>query len=161
MKRNCGLELRLVPPSLSFPAKDCHHFQQHPKLEMNKMMNGSTTKEEQQQLTIFYNGKVVSCDVTELQAKAIILVASQQKLNTAAMMSSFSVPSPPSPVLQSQQDVAGRKHSQLVAACNSALNKLDSLYDFSPSDADFVVRAREKLTGSRFATLVGYRKKTE
>nr|GMD06483.1 protein TIFY 5A-like [Ipomoea batatas] len=58
------------------------------------MMNGSTTKEEQQQLTIFYNGKVVSCDVTELQAKAIILVASQQKLNTAAVMSSFSVPSP-------------------------------------------------------------------
>nr|GME01573.1 protein TIFY 5A-like [Ipomoea batatas] len=104
MKRNCGLELRLVPSSLSFPAKDCHHFQQHPKLEMNKMMNGSTTKEEQQQLTIFYNGKVVSCDVTELQAKAIILVASQQKLNTAAMMTSFSVPSPlPSPALQSQQ----------------------------------------------------------
>nr|GMD04307.1 protein TIFY 5A-like [Ipomoea batatas] len=98
------MELRLVPPSLSFPAKDCHNFQQHPMLEMNKMMNGRTTKEEQQQLKIFYNGKVVSCDVTELQARAIILVASQQKLNTAATMSSFSVPSPVrSPALQSQQ----------------------------------------------------------
>nr|GME09696.1 protein TIFY 5A-like [Ipomoea batatas]GME09697.1 protein TIFY 5A-like [Ipomoea batatas] len=52
---------------------------------------------------MFYNGKVVLCDVTDLQARAIILVASQQKLNTAAMMSSFSVPSPPAPVLQSQQ----------------------------------------------------------
>ncbi|KAK2965288.1 hypothetical protein RJ640_004157 [Escallonia rubra] len=42
--------------------------------------NGSPNeKESQQQLTIFYNGRMSVCDVTELQARAIIMLASQEK----------------------------------------------------------------------------------
>ncbi|XP_042038706.1 protein TIFY 5A-like [Salvia splendens] len=35
-------------------------------------------EEEKQQLTIFYNGKIVVCDATELQARAILWLAGRE-----------------------------------------------------------------------------------
>lgn len=35
-------------------------------------------QQEQKQLTIFYNGRVLVCDVAELQARAILLLASRE-----------------------------------------------------------------------------------
>ncbi|KAG6405016.1 hypothetical protein SASPL_132595 [Salvia splendens] len=60
MKRNCNLELRLLTPSVSF------HLSDRSDLDMNESPNKT------QQLTIFYNGKVASCDATELQVKYLI-----------------------------------------------------------------------------------------
>ncbi|KAM7530470.1 hypothetical protein LguiB_033880 [Lonicera macranthoides] len=75
MKKNCNLELRLFPPSASasINSDDDHHHHHH----KNDITNGSP-KEEKEQLTLFYNGTVSACEVTELQARAIIFFASQQ-----------------------------------------------------------------------------------
>ncbi|XP_057462211.1 protein TIFY 5A-like [Actinidia eriantha] len=89
MRRNCNLELRLVPPSSSLHTVD-YNQSMSPKDQRQK---------EQQQLTIFYNGRVSVCDVTELQARAIINLASremEEKLNTPTGLE------PSSPLLQSQ-----------------------------------------------------------
>ncbi|KAH0644607.1 hypothetical protein KY284_032491 [Solanum tuberosum] len=53
MRRKCNLELRLVPPAPYF----------------DSMGNKESIDEEkeQQQLTIFYDGKVVVSDATEVQ----------------------------------------------------------------------------------------------
>ncbi|GJW83665.1 protein TIFY 5A [Tanacetum coccineum] len=83
----CGLfeqfELRLVPP----PAPLIFSAQQHrgddarqekPSGEINAVGGDLNEKQNQQQLTIFYNGKVSVCDVTELQARSIIKLASEE-----------------------------------------------------------------------------------
>nr|QZL14046.1 jasmonate ZIM-domain protein 7 [Mentha canadensis] len=70
MKRNCNLELRLVTPSVSY------HFanRSDSMLKTEDEINPDKT----QQLTIFYNGKIASCDATELQAREIISVARRE-----------------------------------------------------------------------------------
>ncbi|MCD9559338.1 hypothetical protein HAX54_017238 [Datura stramonium] len=75
MRRNCNLELRLMPPSLSaFSPKNCKNATYFPMEDKQ-----STELEKQaQQLTIFYSGKLVVSDATELQAKAIIYLASRE-----------------------------------------------------------------------------------
>ncbi|KAK3000785.1 hypothetical protein RJ639_021451 [Escallonia herrerae] len=62
--------------------------------------NGSPNeKESQQQLTIFYNGRMSVCDVTERQARAIILLASQETEQKSKTPTGSSEPS--SPLIQS------------------------------------------------------------
>uniref|UniRef100_A0A5B7AIU0 Protein TIFY n=1 Tax=Davidia involucrata TaxID=16924 RepID=A0A5B7AIU0_DAVIN len=91
MRRNCNLELRLLPPSASFHSTDHRH--QQPMLDL---LSGSPKeKQSQQQLTIFYKGRVSVCDVTEIQARAIIMHASRE------MEEKMKTP-PSSPLLQSQ-----------------------------------------------------------
>ncbi|KVH89388.1 protein TIFY 5A-like isoform X2 [Cynara cardunculus var. scolymus] len=80
MRRNCNLELRLVPPS-PFLFSDHHHDRQEtPSEGMELTLAGDSTEKQQnhQQLTIFYGGKVSICDVTELQARTIIKLASEE-----------------------------------------------------------------------------------
>ncbi|XP_076908930.1 protein TIFY 5A-like [Bidens hawaiensis] len=69
MSNSCNLELRLVPSS------PIHLPRQHPSYDIK--MSGEDLKEKQK-LTIFYDGKVSVCDVTELQAKTIIKLASEE-----------------------------------------------------------------------------------
>ncbi|KAL2475000.1 Protein TIFY 5A [Abeliophyllum distichum] len=71
MKRNCNLELRLVTPSVLFHAD--RHYQ-----PMSNMVNESPNEEQHQQLTIFYNGNVAVCNVTEFQARLMILLARRE-----------------------------------------------------------------------------------
>ncbi|XP_004244920.1 protein TIFY 5A-like [Solanum lycopersicum] len=87
MRRNCNLELTLMPPSISdnFSSKNCTTEDQ--QLE-NK---------QSQQLTIFYHGKFVVSDATELQAKAIIYLASR-----GMEMKTNKMSEPSSPLLQPQ-----------------------------------------------------------
>ncbi|KAK3000786.1 hypothetical protein RJ639_021452 [Escallonia herrerae] len=61
--------------------------------------NGSPNENEnQQQRTIFYNGRMSVCDVTELQARAIILLASQE---TEQKSKTPTGSEPSSPLIQS------------------------------------------------------------
>ncbi|XP_019169931.1 PREDICTED: protein TIFY 5A-like isoform X2 [Ipomoea nil] len=69
MRRNCNLELSLSPSS------DYNAVQQLPTSDHSS----EESRRQQQQLTIFYDGKIVSSDVTEIQARAIILLASQER----------------------------------------------------------------------------------
>ncbi|CAI9755201.1 unnamed protein product [Fraxinus pennsylvanica] len=62
MKRNCDFKLGLSSP---------RYRQCHPQLRMKNSGNN-------QLLTLFCNGKVVVFDVTEFQARAIILLASRE-----------------------------------------------------------------------------------
>nr|GEU80164.1 hypothetical protein [Tanacetum cinerariifolium] len=71
MRRNCNLTLRLVPPCL-----DDHHQREESPIDESMHRNQNQNVNENQKLTIFYDGMVSVCHVTELQARAIIKVAS-------------------------------------------------------------------------------------
>ncbi|XP_060181714.1 protein TIFY 5A [Lycium barbarum] len=104
MRRNCNLELRLVPPCVSFSPQDCST----PYISMGS--KGSPEEKQPQQLTIFYNGKVVVSDATELQARAIIHLASREMEEKTKTPSS--VLEPPSPLLQSQTGISMKRSLQ-------------------------------------------------
>ncbi|XP_060181716.1 protein TIFY 5A-like [Lycium barbarum] len=100
MRKKCNLELRLVPPAcVTMGDKE------------------SIDQEKQQQLTIFYDGKVVVSDATELQARAIIHLASREAKGNIKTPSSHSeTPSPllqsPSPLLQSPTGLSMKRSLQ-------------------------------------------------
>ncbi|XP_057492919.1 protein TIFY 5B-like [Actinidia eriantha] len=73
MRRNYNLELRLLPPSTDY---NHHHLQ--PKLDLSSGISKERRRQQQQEITIFYNGRVSICEVTELQAKSIIMLASRE-----------------------------------------------------------------------------------
>ncbi|KAL8192292.1 hypothetical protein R6Q57_027959 [Mikania cordata] len=77
MRRNCHLELRLVPPQSPFIFSDHHRLQESPSCVDRNMAGGDLKEKQNQQLTIFYDGKVSVCNVTELQAMAIIKAANE------------------------------------------------------------------------------------
>ncbi|CAK9162324.1 unnamed protein product [Ilex paraguariensis] len=97
MRRNCNLELRLVPPSVSLQSSDFDEHHRQPQPMMN-FLGESPNQQQQQQLTIFYNGNISVCDVTELQARNIIWLASRE-MEEKSKTPSGSQPS--SPLLQS------------------------------------------------------------
>ncbi|KAL3360859.1 hypothetical protein AABB24_014015 [Solanum stoloniferum] len=99
MRRNCNLELRLMPPSLStFSPNNCNntsYFSMEEDKESTELENKS------QPLTIFYNGKLVVSHVTDLQAKAIIYLASRE-IEEKTNKTSSPMSEPSSPLLQPQ-----------------------------------------------------------
>ncbi|KAL6197407.1 hypothetical protein ACLB2K_033016 [Fragaria x ananassa] len=97
MKRNCNLELRLNTSGATsgFPLRN------HRDLP-DVLESSSGTPGRQQPLTIFYDGVMCVSDVTELQARAILLLANkemEERLKTSPSPSpcaSTSEPSSPS-----------------------------------------------------------------
>ncbi|RDX81886.1 Protein TIFY 5A [Mucuna pruriens] len=100
MRKNCNLELRLFPPSLSdlcpimeaevseSPQQQDPHHQQQPQ--------------QHHPLTIFYDGKICVSDVTELQARSILMLANKE-MEKRVMTPTGSEPS--SPILQSPHNM--------------------------------------------------------
>ncbi|XP_074329488.1 protein TIFY 5A-like [Apium graveolens] len=78
MRRNCNLELQLVTPSCDDHTVNGQYiFQRQPLIE--EVTYGNPRQEQNtRKITIFYNGRVKSCDVTEIQARSIISVASEE-----------------------------------------------------------------------------------
>ncbi|KAL4627585.1 hypothetical protein ACB092_05G176200 [Castanea dentata] len=75
MKRNCNLELCLVPYSASLPSNDSGD-DHRPMMEERR--DSPQQNQQPQQLTIFYNGKICVSDVTEIQARSILMLATRE-----------------------------------------------------------------------------------
>ncbi|KAK7412569.1 hypothetical protein VNO78_04034 [Psophocarpus tetragonolobus] len=86
MRRNCNLELALFPP--------CHHPMIEQRCEISPMQN-YLLHQQQQPLTIFYDGKICVADVTDLQAKSILMLANG-KMEERVKTPTGSEPSSPS-----------------------------------------------------------------
>ncbi|XP_071715341.1 protein TIFY 5A-like [Rutidosis leptorrhynchoides] len=94
MRRKFNLTLRLVPPYFD------HHLnrQQQPTDEMD-LFSENGKQNQNQQLTIFYDGNISVSNVTDLQARAIIKLASEEmesKWNTNTNTTPGSATSEPS-----------------------------------------------------------------
>ncbi|AEE31184.1 Tify domain [Arabidopsis suecica] len=73
LQQNCDLELRLFPTSYDSDSSDTTSV-----VESTSSGNPQPN-EESQRITIFYNGKMCfSSDVTHLQARSIISIASRE-----------------------------------------------------------------------------------
>nr|XP_011460207.1 PREDICTED: protein TIFY 5B-like [Fragaria vesca subsp. vesca] len=84
MRRSCNLELELRLSS----SDECSS-------SLESLHHQSCQDLQQQQLTIFYNGVMCTCDVTELQARAILCVANYElgKIVVKTSTTSSSIPS--------------------------------------------------------------------
>ncbi|XP_065877207.1 protein TIFY 5A-like [Euphorbia lathyris] len=60
----------------------------HSILDLNLFPASHLEERTAQQITIFYNGNVCVSDVTELQAKAILLLATREKITSSRGSSS-------------------------------------------------------------------------
>ncbi|KAK3432773.1 hypothetical protein EUGRSUZ_D00289 [Eucalyptus grandis] len=91
MKRSFDLELRLQPHSVTdFLAAS------EPAPSSSSSGSAECSPEEQRKLTIFYDGKVCASTVTELQARAIILLANREMEERSSKTPTGSEPSTPS-----------------------------------------------------------------
>ncbi|KAK4491576.1 hypothetical protein RD792_002328 [Penstemon davidsonii] len=83
MKRNCNLELRLVTPSVfSHSSNYINNIGQcNSMLDLFGESPNEKKQPQPQPLTIFYNGRVAVSDVTELQARSIIMLAKSTSPN--------------------------------------------------------------------------------
>ncbi|KAL2341119.1 hypothetical protein Fmac_009059 [Flemingia macrophylla] len=97
MRRNCNLELALFPPTDSGPR---HHSMVQEANEISPTQSSHHRQEQQQPLTIFYDGKICVADVTELQAKFILMLANKSTDQQRLATGSGSEPSSPT-IMQS------------------------------------------------------------
>ncbi|KAK7284006.1 hypothetical protein RIF29_13757 [Crotalaria pallida] len=99
MRRNCNLELRLFPPfeSVHRPLMEEEGTKSPPQ-----QYNGQLQQQQQHQpLTIFYDGKMCVCDVTELQARSILMLAKKEMEERVRTPTGTGSSEPYSPSLQS------------------------------------------------------------
>ncbi|XP_048141014.1 LOW QUALITY PROTEIN: protein TIFY 5A-like [Rhodamnia argentea] len=89
MKRSFDLELRLQPYSIP-------DFLASSGSSSSSTGSAECSPEEQQKLTIFYDGKVCASAVTELQARQIILLANRETEERSSKTPTGSEPSTPS-----------------------------------------------------------------
>ncbi|XP_061352462.1 protein TIFY 5A [Gastrolobium bilobum] len=80
MRRNCNLELTLFPPYDSDDHRHNHIIMEEDNESpmQNYHYQQQLQQEQQQKLTIFYDGKICVADVTELQAKSILMLANKK-----------------------------------------------------------------------------------
>ncbi|KAK7399938.1 hypothetical protein VNO78_11135 [Psophocarpus tetragonolobus] len=92
MRKNCNLELQLFPPSLS----DLRPMMEAEVSESPQQQDPHLQQQQQPQhpFTIFYDGKICVSDVTELQARSILMLANKE-IEKRVMTPTGSEPSSP------------------------------------------------------------------
>ncbi|KAI5447523.1 hypothetical protein KIW84_015107, partial [Lathyrus oleraceus] len=98
MRRNCNLELCLFPQYIS----DRNHNHNNHMVEEQEDSDESSMQHQQQPLTIFYDGKMCVTDVTEFQAKSILMLANK-KVQEIVKTPTGSEPSKPTMVQSPHQ----------------------------------------------------------
>ncbi|XP_022955169.1 protein TIFY 5A-like [Cucurbita moschata] len=76
MEKNCNLELCLSS-SMASSNHDSGDLRRH-QPPLHPFSDDESSKNSQQQMTIFYNGRVCVADFTEHQARAIIMLATRR-----------------------------------------------------------------------------------
>ncbi|XP_028764848.1 protein TIFY 5A [Neltuma alba] len=87
MRRNCNLELRL------FPSFETSHLR-----DTSTEPDSESPQQNLQKLTIFYDGKMCVCDVTEFQARSILMLANREMKERARTPNGSSEPCSPNTV---------------------------------------------------------------
>ncbi|KAM7270771.1 hypothetical protein ACFE04_029985 [Oxalis oulophora] len=113
MRRNCNLELCLLPYSTDSWSNINNN--NNPKMEEITSEEIPQVQQKPQQITIFYNGSVCTSEVTALQARAIIRLASGGGIDEILTKS-------PTNFVNSQ--------SQMTSPSSSALHMKRSLQQF-------------------------------
>ncbi|CAL5183727.1 unnamed protein product [Lathyrus oleraceus] len=98
MRRNCNLELCLFPQYIS----DRNHNHNNHMVEEEEDSDESSMQNQQHPLTIFYDGKMCVTDVTEFQAKSILMLANK-KVQEIVKTPTGSEPSTPTMVQSPHQ----------------------------------------------------------
>ncbi|KAE9594585.1 hypothetical protein Lal_00037424 [Lupinus albus] len=88
MRRNCKLELSLFPSYSSDPMNGASNGDSKTE-QLHHHQECHQQKEQQNTLTIFYDGKICVSDVTELQARSILMLANkkmEEKVKTGSRL---------------------------------------------------------------------------
>ncbi|CAK8530886.1 unnamed protein product [Lathyrus sativus] len=92
MMRNCNLELCLFPQHVSHSNHNHNHNSR--MIEEEEDSDQSSMQNQQQPLTIFYDGNMCVTDVTEFQAKSILMMANKNVQETLKTSTPTVVQSP-------------------------------------------------------------------
>ncbi|MED6107900.1 hypothetical protein PIB30_018548 [Stylosanthes scabra] len=133
MRRNCNLELRLFPS----PASDHRSMMEEEEEEaasesrsISPLLLQEGQQSSSQPLTIFYDGKISVCEVTQSQARSILMLARRELEERVRTPTSTSTTGSTSPALLQSSSSQQHNNNLHSPAGTSSLSMKRSLQRF-------------------------------